>query len=193
MFRKIALLSIIFLSSFGLLSQKSFSKKDLKSLRELYGSALDSFVDKKPSHFVLVDSSDNTTIKDVNFTELAKDRHLDSSWIDFLHLVDLSRSTLQKIKLEKIRTVHTVRYFNRDTILKIQRANHDVGKGIVPLYGWIDGVMTVSSPILSAKKDKAIIEISYTMDELDGKGGVIFLEKKKKKWFLIKYIRTWVA
>ena len=193
MCRKVVFLIVILFSSLSLLSQKSFSKNELTSLQKLYGIALDSFVERKPSHFVLVDSSENAAIKEFNFSGLANNSHLDSSWANFLILADSKKGSLQKIKFGKIKTIHTVRYFNRDTILKIQRNSHDVGSGIVPPYGWVDGVMTISTPIFSTKKDKAIIEISYTRDELDGKGGVILLEKRNKKWVIVKYIRTWVA
>ena len=199
MFKQVALLMMGLCFSLSLSCQDP-SKKELKLYRQLYGIALDSFVEKKPSHFVLIDSSDNKAIKTINFSKylnssgLAKTFQMDSSWVDFLRMADLKKTTLQKTKLKDIKTIHTVRYFNRDTIFKIQRENHDVGKGIVNPYGWIDGVMTVSTPILSKNHDKAIVEISYTRDELDGNGGILLLEKRKNgSWVVIKYIRTWVA
>jgi len=63
----------------------------------------------------------------------------------------------------------------------------------VPPYGWVDGVMTASTPIFSTKKDKAIIEISYTRDDLDGKGGIFLLEKRDGKWMIVQFLRTWVS
>lgn len=194
MIKKYFSLTVALFFCLSLLSQEIFSKKDLKSLSYLYGIAVDSFVEKRPSHFVLIDSSDNAAFKEVNLSGFANDSLLDSSWTNFLIQSDLKKTTLQTIKIDKIKTIHTVRYMNKDTILKIQRLNHDVGRGIVPPYGWIDGVMTVSTPILSTKKDKAIIEISYTRDELDGNGGVILLEKRKDgKWIVIRYIKTWIS
>lgn len=194
MFKKNSLLIVLLFFSCDLLPQKPFSKKDLMLLQKSYGVVIDSFVEKKPSHFVLIDSSDNAAIKEVDFSELAKDPNLDSSWIKFLLLADSKKTTLQKIKLEKIKTIHTVRYYNRDTIFKIQRKNHNVGSGIVDPYGWIDGLMSVSTPILAEKKDKIIIEVNYTRDELDGKGGIYLLEKRRNgRWVVIKYVRTWVS
>ena len=171
MFKQVALLMMGLCFSLSLSCQDP-SKKELKLYRQLYGIALDSFVEKKPSHFVLIDSSDNKAIKTINFSKylnssgLAKTFQMDSFWVDFLRMADLKKTTLQKTKLKDIKTIHTVRYFNRDTIFKIQRENHD----------------------------KAIVEISYTRDELDGNGGILLLEKRKNgSWVVIKYIRTWVA
>lgn len=132
--------------------------------------------------------------ENLDYLKRLEDPNLDSNWLNFIKNADKAKAVLTTIKLNEINSVHTIRLMVRDTFLKAQRENNEVGMGIISPYGWVDGWMTMSTPILSRNKDKAIIEISYVRGELDGNGGVLFLEKRKDdEWIVIQHLRTWIS
>jgi len=200
MVKRVAVIFVILFISSTTFSQKVISQKEVTEYLKIYGIALNNFLNFEPSHFVLIDNTDNQEIQAFNFLESLdyltrlEDPNLDSNWLNFIKDADRAKAVLPTIKLKEINSVHTIRLLVRDTFLKFQRESNEVGMGIISPYGWVDGWMTISTPIISKNKDKAIIEISYVRDELDGYGGVLFLEKRKDgEWIVIQHLRTWIS
>ncbi len=190
----------IMLIATSLLSQDFLSKKEMKLYHKIWGVALDSFLHSKSTHFVLFDSTENISIRETDFLDyvhymrLTKNPGLDSSWLLFLEDADEKKSNLLKIKLSQIKSIHTIRLFNRDTFFAKQATTLRVGAGIVEPYGWVAGYARISTPILSKKKDKAIVVIGFERGILNGNGGFLLLERKRNgKWVSIKYVQTWVS
>ena len=184
----------------GLFSQNTPTKKELKFYHEIYGIAIDSFLNTKPTFFFLVDSPDNRRIKDFNFTELVDDlsrtkyTNLNSDWLDFLKECDNRKFFLQSFSLKPIKSIHSIKLTNKDTLFKILSEQYKPGNDLMNKYGWINGWMTISNVILSKKKNKAIVEISHTISSLNGQGAILLLQKGKKgKWIVIEKWRTWIA
>ena len=171
--KRFFLLTMMFLA-FNLLSQVSTSKQEQKLCHKIYGIAIDSFLTSKPLHVFLIDSTDNRHIQEFNFSEQLD--KFDSDWIVFLKDADIRKSALPKLKLKQTKSIHTIRLINSDTLFRIQAEKYQIGKGIEERFGWVDGWMTISTPIVSRNKDKAIVEISYTRDIKDGHGGMLFLD-----------------
>jgi len=191
MYKRTALLLIMLCMFYVMLSQKSTSKKELDLYNKIYGIAIDSFLSSKPLHVFLIDRTYNRHIQEFNFSQQLD--KFDSDWIVFLKDADIRKSALPTLKLRQTKSIHTIRLLNSDTLLKIQAEKYQVGKGIEDRFGWIDGWVTISTPIISRNKDKAIVEINYTRDIKDGHGGMLFLEKKNGNWIIVRYVQTWVA
>jgi hypothetical protein len=197
--RTISIIILLCLYS-GLLSQVIPSKKELIIYHKIYGIAIDSFLNSKPTFLFLVNSTDNKRIRQFDFKELvdylsrSKYSKLDSSWIDILKECEVRKHSFQSFSLDKIKSTHSIKLINRDTLFTILNDQYRPGNDLIKKYGWINGWMTVSNIFLSKNKNKAIVEISHTKSLQNGHGAILLLEKRKKgKWIVIEKWRTWVA
>ncbi|MFL9844989.1 hypothetical protein [Flavobacterium rhizosphaerae] len=55
------------------------------------------------------------------------------------------------------------------------------------------GVFSFSHIMFDTTKTFAVMEAGYMEGDLVGAGGVVFLEKRKGKWYIVEVINTWVS
>lgn len=166
----------------------------------MYAALLNYFANT-PSYFVMVDSTDNRSIKEYDFkTYLENEKSgrgvstLSNEWSDFLMSADVKKNELVTYKIRKIKSIHIVKLVNDDTLLKVLSENYQINKGFANVYKGANGWMSVSSILFSDNRKKAIVEIRHTKGTLNARGETVLIEKNKKgKWMVVKQIGNSVS
>lgn len=179
------------------IGQSTLTKKQKRA----YSCAIE-YVKGSSKSVIVIDSTNNGEFSRFllsQFVKTSKDTinllfdPMNESWMSFLNTVDDRRHILVTINLTSIEQLPQIRVINRDVFFRSLSSSRSPWTAMKTNYGDANGWIELSDILFSKNKKKAIIAIRHTKGELDAASYYLLLERKQRRWQIMRRINISVS